>query len=116
MTTGDTIIDIDAASEGMVLSHSLLDSGGAVLLPAGASLSTASLASLRRRGIERLQVRVEHQASEADEAADEAANNAALQAERERRCQRLEHLFRSSAAVGASAQLLEQLVAYRKGN
>lgn len=112
MTSTDTTIDIDAASEGMVLSHSLLDSGGAVLLPAGASLSAASLASLRRRGIERLQVRVEQQAS----AAEEAAEHAARQAERERQCQRLAHLFRSSAQVGASARLLEQLVAYRKGN
>lgn len=108
MTTTDTMIEIDAASEGMVLSHNLLDSGGAVLLPAGATLSPASLTSLRRRGVEHLQVRVAAQASEADQAA--------TRAERERQCQRLQRLFRSSAAVGASAELLEQLLAYRKGS
>ncbi|MEJ7807041.1 MAG: hypothetical protein WKG03_14100 [Telluria sp.] len=107
MSNTDTTIDIDAASEGMILAHNLLDSGGAVLLPEGASLSASSLASLRRRGIEQLQVRVE--------AGPSAADLAVAQAERERRCQRLQHLFRSSAAVGASARLLEHLTAYRKG-
>ena len=43
------------------------------------------------------------------------ADQAAIEAERERQCQRLQHLFRRSAAVGASGQLLEHLVAYRKG-
>ncbi len=108
MTTSDTTIDIDAALEGMILAHSLLDSGGAVLLPEGASLSKSSLASLRRRGIERLQVRVE--------TADSEPDAAARQAERERQCQRLHRLFRSSATVGAGAELLEHLLAYRKGN
>lgn len=108
MTTTDTTLDIDAACEGMVLSHNLLDSGGAVLLPAGATLSAASLASLRRRGIEHLQVRLAAEVSEADEAA--------MRAERERQCQRLQRLFRSSSAVGASATLLEHLLAYRKGS
>jgi hypothetical protein len=102
----DTTIDIDCASEGMILAHSLLDSGGAVLLPEGASLSKASLASLRRRGIERLQVRTE----------DAEPDAAARQAERERQCQRLQRLFRGSAEVGAGPQLLEHLLAYRKGH
>lgn len=107
MTTSETTIDIDDASEGMVLSRNLLDSGGAVLLLQGASLTAASLTSLRRRGIETLQVQVAAGASAADVAMAEA--------EQARQCQRLEHLFRSSAKVGASARLLEHLMAYRKG-
>lgn len=113
MNCAEITVDIDVASEGMVLSHNLLDSGGAVLLPAGACLSTASLASLRRRGIK--QVRVQQQsAAEANGLTE--ADAAVAQAERERQCQRLQHLFHHSAAVGASARLLEHLMAYRKGN
>ena len=44
MTTHETTIDIDSASEGMILAHNLLDSGGKVLLPEGTSLSASSLA------------------------------------------------------------------------
>ena len=107
MTTHESTIDIDAASEGMILAQNLLDSGGKVLLPEGASLSASSLASLRRRGIEQLCIQVVAEASEADQAA--------VEAERARQCQRLQHLFRRSAGVGASGQLLEHLAAYRKG-
>lgn len=104
MTTTSATITIDDASEGMVLSHDLLD-GGAVLLPAGATLGASSLNSLRRRGVEQLQVQV----------AAAAPDPAALQAERERQCKRLERLFRNSAASGASARLLARLQQYRMG-
>jgi len=102
MNTSSANIAIDNAVEGMILACDLLD-GGAVLLPAGATLSTASLNSLRRRGIEQLQVEV----------AEEPADQAAIQAERERRCQRLARLFRKNADIGASARLLERLQIYR---
>ena len=117
MTTIEESIGIDDASEGMVLACDLHDAGGAVLLPAGATLGAASLSSLRRRGIERLQV-----VGAVDSAADPAkaaADAAAQQAERERQCARLQHLFRrclngsAGAAGGASALLLERLLAYR---
>lgn len=101
----EATITIDDASEGMVLAQNLLDGGGAVLLPAGATLSASSLNSLRRRGIEQLHIVLEAEAPDA----------AALQAERERQCQRLERLFRKSAAVGASGKLLERLRNYRMG-
>lgn len=104
-STLEATITIDDAEEGMVLSQNLLDAGGAVLLPAGATLSAASLSSLRRRGIEQLHVAV----------AAEAPDAAAVQAERERQCQRLERLFRKSAAIGASGKLLERLHNYRMG-
>ncbi|NHZ61614.1 hypothetical protein [Massilia genomosp. 1] len=105
-------IGIDDASEGMVLACDLRDAGGAVLLPAGATLSAAALTSLRRRGIEQLQV------VGSMNAADAALDAAALQAERERQCARLAHLFRrclnGAASGGASAVLLERLLAYRR--
>jgi hypothetical protein len=105
MTTLDNAIAIDAAVEGMVLSHDLRDSGGAVLLPAGAVLSAASLGSLRRRGIERLQV----------VPAAAPPDPAALAAERERQTKRLASLFRHSASCGATARLLDQMITYRYG-
>ncbi|NHZ99340.1 hypothetical protein [Massilia sp. CCM 8734] len=110
MPVEDTI-GIDDAIEGMVLACDLRDAGGAVLLPAGATLGAAALASLRRRGIEQLQV------VGSMNAADAALDAAALQAERERQCARLEHLFRrclNGASGGASAMLLERLLAYRR--
>jgi hypothetical protein len=104
MNAASANIMIDNATEGMVLALDLLD-GGAVLLPAGAILSAGSLNSLRRRGIEQLQVEV----------AAEPPDMAAIQAERERQCQRLARLFRRSAELGASARLLERLHNYRMG-
>ncbi|MEO7495813.1 MAG: hypothetical protein ABIT83_04890 [Massilia sp.] len=100
-------IDIDDASAGMTLADDLHDSRGAVLLPAGASLSEATLNSLRRRGIERLCV-------QAAAAASEPADDAALEGERERQCARLQRLFRRSAGVQASDALLARLVQYRR--
>jgi hypothetical protein len=105
MSSSEQMIDIDAASAGMVLAADLKDASGVVLLPAGATLSESSLNSLRRRGIEQIGV--------LQDAAPEDA--AALQAERVRQCARLQRLFRRSAEVGASAKLLERLTSYRKG-
>ena len=105
METSEQLIGIDAAIEGMVLAHSLLDPGGAVLLPAGATLSAASLNSLRRRGIEQLQVVAEAEPPDQEQ----------LKAERERQCQRLERLFRRSAGSGATGLLLGRLTDYRNG-
>jgi hypothetical protein len=105
MSTQEAIVSIDDATEGMVLAQNLLDGGGAVLLPAGATLSASSINSLRRRGIEQLQVALEA----------EPVDQAALQAERERQCVRLQQLFRKNVAVGASGKLLERLHNYRMG-
>ena len=95
-------IELEQASAGMVLAADLCD-GGKVLLPAGATLSDASLTSLRRRGIETLVVLGE-------EAAEDAA---AAEAERARRYARLTRLFRASAEQGATGQLLARLQLYR---
>ncbi len=97
-------IDLGAARAGMVLACDLSDGHGTVLLPGGASLTEATLASLRRRGIET--VNVLGQAAAPDEAA--------LAAERERARLRLARLFRQSATEQASATLLQLLLAYRQ--
>ncbi|MYN21115.1 hypothetical protein GTP81_30705, partial [Rugamonas sp. FT107W] len=44
-------IDLQQAAEGMVLAAALLDAHGGVLLPQDATLTAATLASLRRRGV-----------------------------------------------------------------
>ena len=105
METPERSIEIDAAIEGMVLARSLLDANGGVLLPAGASLTAASLNSLRRRGIEQLQVVCEA----------EPPDQAEILAERERQRQRLGRLFRRSADSGATGMLLARLTNYRNG-
>lgn len=104
MTAPEAGIGIGEAAEGMVLSHDLRDAGGAVLLPAGASLTRASLASLARRGIERLRVVADQEAPDA----------AAVQAARELRCARLAQLFRRSAGSGATDLLIARLLHYRR--
>lgn len=98
-------VDIDAAVEGMVLACDLCDAGGNVLLGQGATLSEASLRSLRRRGVEQLQVAGE----------EEAVDDAAAAAERQRRCERLTHIFRRSADSLATPSFLAQLKRYRCG-
>lgn len=105
MTILGNMIALDDAVENMVLAHDLLDAGGAVLLPAGAILSASSLSSLRRRGIEQLQV------------VPTAAppDPAALAAELERRTVRLASLFRHSVSCGATGRLLDQMITYRNG-
>ncbi|MES2016227.1 MAG: hypothetical protein V4484_06995 [Pseudomonadota bacterium] len=105
MSVSEQTIAIDAAVEGMLLSQNLLDAGGAVLLPAGASLSTGSINSLRRRGIETVQVVM----------AAEPVDEAALLAERARQCERVGRLFRHSAGQGATAKLMAVLTSYRNG-
>jgi hypothetical protein len=97
-------VGLEQANAGMVLAEDLRDDGGQVLLPAGATLSEATLLSLRRRGIASLNVVGDAPAPDA----------AALQAERERQCQRLARLFRASATQGATGRLLDHLLAYRR--
>lgn len=110
MSAAIVSLPIAEAAAGMVLAEALRDDGGAVLLPAGATLSDASLRSLRRRGVATLSVIGAAVAGSADAAADAAHG----QAERERQCARLARLFRHSAeADGAGAQLLAHLLRYR---
>lgn len=103
MSGAGKVIALDDARAGMVLAADLCDDGGAVLLPAGATLSDASLKSLGRRGVASLSVQ---DAGDGDGAPSEA--------EQLRRCARLERLFRRSMDVGASAALFGYLQRFRK--
>lgn len=97
------VVDLDHASAGMVLAEALLDGHGTVLLPPGAVLSDSSLASLRRRGVASCSVLVPPEAETAEQAA----------ARRQLCLQRLQHLFRRSAATEATGELLRLLADYR---
>ncbi|MDL2355775.1 MAG: hypothetical protein QFF03_11000 [Pseudomonadota bacterium] len=102
---------IDDVAAGMVLAEALRDPGGAVLLPAGATLTDANLNALRRRGIAALDV---VGSADADSNAESDAYSAlAREAERERQCARLARLFRNSATAGANGDLLARLLRYR---
>jgi hypothetical protein len=103
-----TRIDIEQAAAGMVLARDLKDATGSVLLLAGATLSEGNLASLRRRGVAACVVLQESADGERE------ADAAAAAAERERRLQRLAHLFRHSAGEQATPQLLRLLNDYRQ--
>lgn len=101
-------VELDAAAAGMVLAEALLDGHGAVLLPSGATLSGATLASLRRRGVEHCSV--------LEEAA--APDPAALARRRQHDVERLARLFRHHGAgdgADGGAELLRLLTAYRLG-
>lgn len=104
MSGAPQMVGLEQASAGMVLAADLCDDAGQVLLPAGATLSEATLLSLRRRGVASLNVVGQAPAPDA----------AAVQAERERQCLRLVRLFRASATEGATGRLLEHLLAYRR--
>lgn len=108
-------IAIDQAAAGMVLAADLLDAHGAVLLPHGATLTDATLASLRRRGVDHCTVEPAADAADADGAPSPSAlaEQAARAALRERQLARLQHLFRHSAGYEANAMLLQLLTDYR---
>lgn len=101
-------IELENASAGMVLAEALLDSHGGVLLPPGAVLSDATLASLRRRGVAGCSVLAPPEQDREDAADPALAAARALQA-----LQRLQHLFRHSADTEATGQLLRLLSDYR---
>ncbi|MTV40888.1 hypothetical protein [Duganella radicis] len=99
-------IALDQAAAGMTLAAALLDANGSVLLPQDAALTTAMLAALRRRGVERCVVWRDDQ--------QEAEDPAALALRREQRLRRLEHLFRHCGEHAGSQALLAQLRIYRQ--
>ena len=105
MTTGakSTEIELDQAVVGMTLAAALLDAHGGVLLPRDAALTDGTLASLRRRGVQRCVVW----------AAADAVDPAQLAREREQRMRRLERLFRHSGDDAGAELLLRVLRDYR---
>ena len=91
-------ISLDEASPGMVLADDLLDEQGKILLPAGATLSESSIASLRRREIDTLPV--------CGEKVSEVDNAAAIEMHR----QRLARLFRKHEEVELATEILRRFV------
>ncbi|MBA5606369.1 hypothetical protein H3H36_13510 [Duganella sp. FT3S] len=105
-------ITLDQAGAGMVLADELSDGHGTVLLPQGAILTEATLASLRRRGVAQCVVVRPAQPGHGDADADGGAP-AARAALRQHQLARLQHLFRHSAGQEANATLLQLLTDYR---
>jgi hypothetical protein len=97
-------VDIDDVEPGMVLSATLSDAHGGVLLPAGVELTESILTSLRRRGIEEVTV------------INDKISDAELAAERQRLQERLDRLFRKSSTAGANKALQESIMRYRLGD
>lgn len=104
MITRHLQLDLDDAEPGMILSNTLLDAHGGVLLPSGVELTESVLTSLRRRGIDQITV-VNDRVSEAD-----------LAIERERLQKSLANLFRNCADKGESNSLRESIMQYRMGD
>ncbi|MES2932882.1 MAG: hypothetical protein V4805_05280 [Pseudomonadota bacterium] len=104
MTEKCTEIELDDALPGMVLFDDLLDGNGKILLPRGATLSDATINSLRRRDIQSLRIVA---------ARDEAAENLADQQARVLQQARLIKLFRKHGDDGANPVLMRWLTSYR---
>lgn len=96
-------IPLEAALPGMALASPVLDAGGSVLLPRGATLDEAVLASLRRREI--AEVCVELPEPPPDQAVRELMRAAVEQ--------RLRHLFRTAGDGPASRSLYQAVLDYR---
>jgi hypothetical protein len=96
-------ISLDSAVAGMILADDLRDANANVLLPRGATLTEATLISLRRRNIESLHVLTETQPAADSEIA------------RKFQRQRLAKLFRAADESGANALLLQHIMQYRFG-
>jgi hypothetical protein len=94
-------LDLDDPAAGMILAAEVLDHQGSVLLPAGAALTEPLLTSMRRRGIDHLQV------------VDDSVSAQDLAEECERVGQRLDQLFRRPGTSKADALLQAQVRAFR---
>jgi hypothetical protein len=108
MSTVVTTIGLDAAQPGMVLAHELTDAHGAVLLPAHATLTAATLIALNRRGITALSI-----VQEVDEDAEERERQRQLK--RAHLQQRLTVLFRKCGTDGANGKLHALVERFRLG-
>lgn len=97
MARHDHQIALVEASPGMTLSDDLLDEHGQVLLPAGAILTEASIAGLRRREIDTVPILGE----------EEEGQDAAIA---EQHLQRLDRLFRKHSDDDLATEILRQFV------
>ncbi len=96
-------LELEDVVAGMSLAETLFDAHGGVLLPQGTELTEGMLTSLRRRGVDQVQV------------LNEDISEEELAAERERVELRLARLFRKSSGKGASDLLLQSVMQFRLG-
>lgn len=87
---------------GMRVAAAVVDAAGRVLLPAGAEISDATIASLLRRDIE--QVCVEFEVED---------DPAAIEAYRRQVVAELDHIFRQAGEGESTRAMYEAIVAYR---
>lgn len=99
-----SLMDLDQATSGMTLSEPILDAHNSVLLPGGTVLTDAAIASLRRRGIQKIAV-----------AGTTEPLDAELQAARELMQARLAALFRRGGEQQPTHSLFAYLSRYRLG-
>jgi hypothetical protein len=97
------VLPLDRLTAGMRLAEAIRDGQGNLLLPAGAVLGEARLASLCQRGIRAATV-AEEAAAETEE--ERQARQRAARA-------RLEHLFRHTLDNPLNAELFEMMLEYR---
>lgn len=104
-----TPIDLDQAMAGMVLSEAVTDEKRGILLPRGAALTDAAIASLRRRGVQKLSVVGDAARAVEDWAARERKEKEA----QEQALARLHRLFRKSGDRPPARMLFDCLSRYR---
>lgn len=96
------VLAVGDLQPGMQVAVAVADEAGRVLLPAGAEITEATIASLRRRGIEQVGVEVE--------AADDPA---ALEAHRQQVTAQLDRLFRRAGQGPETRSLYDAVSRYR---
>ena len=101
-------LSLQQVQEGAILARALSDASGTVLLAQGAVLTAASLAALRRRGVESCWI--------AAAPVSDAAELAHAAAARQRQLERLAILFRGTPRDAAGAGLLALMQRYRQGD
>ncbi|MBI2308608.1 MAG: hypothetical protein HYU78_15070 [Rhodocyclales bacterium] len=96
-------VPIDDVAPGSTLADEVCDASGHVLLPGGALITEAALASLRRRGVDQLWLAVPVR-----------LDDAAQEAEVQRIEARLAYLFRDCGGNTAADDLKLRLLSYRR--
>lgn len=96
-------VPLDHARAGMVLAQDVRDAGGGCLLAQGAELTDATLASLRRRGLDHVMVAEAEQALSPEQ---RAAREADIRA-------RIDRLFRKAASDPMLLKLHATILQYR---
>lgn len=104
MTRRAKQMTLDELQPGMVMAEDLRTPRGQVILPEGATLTEATIASLHRYQVTTLSILLSDELSAAEEAAEKARHEA-----------RIARLFRKSAGDKASVLLQQHVTTFRLG-